>query len=122
MAQTRYVTLRVWLDGPAAPDALDEASLPNLATLDLGNGAKVSRPILLGEAQTALDIVADVVGLALAARELGRWLYGLTRKDGVVIERIGRTTVRHVTADGITEVVQEEIEREVKASADRSER
>jgi hypothetical protein len=111
----RYVTVRVVLGGPAAPSALDEASLPPLQSLDLGDGASASRPLLLSETPVAiLNVVADVTTIVASVAALGGWLYKLTHRKGVVIERIGRTTIERVTEDEIVRVLREEIEREVE--------
>jgi len=113
--QIRYVTVRVTLSGPNAPLALDEASLAPAESLELGDGVHVSRALLLSETPVeVLSIVADVTTIAVSVATLARWLSKLTRRKGVVIERIGRTTVERVTEDEIVRVIREEIEREVQ--------
>ena len=115
----RYVTVRVVLGGPAASVALEEASLPPLESLDLGDGARASRPLLLSEmAVEILDVVADVTTIATSVAVLAGWLYKLTHRKGAVIERIGRTTIEYITEDEIVRVLREEIEREVEKRAD----
>ena len=111
----RYVTVRVVLGGPAASIALDEASLPPNESLDLGDGARASRSLLLSEMPVEiLNVVANVTAIATSVAVLAGWLYKLTHRKGAVIERIGRTTIERITEDEIVRVLREEIEREVK--------
>ena len=111
----RYVTTRVTLTGSVAPIALEEAGLVPGRSLELGDGASASRPILLSETPIEiLNIVADVATITASVATLAHWLHKLSRRKGVVIERIGRTTIERVTENEIVRVLHEEIRREVE--------
>lgn len=116
-APIRYVTIDVRLTGAGASTALDEASLPPGESLSLGDGASASRAVLLSEAPPEiLSVVADVTAIAASVAALGHWLYTLTRRKGVVVECIGRSTVERLTEDEIVRVIHEEIERRARAT------
>jgi len=114
----RYVTIDVRLTGAGASTALDEASLPPGESLRLGDGASASRAVLLSEAPLEIvSVVADVTAIAASVAALGHWLYTLIRRKGVVVERIGRSTVERLTEDEIVRVIHEEIERRARATS-----
>jgi hypothetical protein len=111
----RFITVDVRLTGPNVSTALDEMSLQPGAHLDLGDGASTSRAILLSEVPVEiLNVVADLTTIAASVAMLASWLHKLLRHDGVVVERIGRTVVEHITEDEIVRVLHEEIERKVE--------
>jgi hypothetical protein len=114
----RFVTVDVRLTGPNVSTALDQMLLEPGAHLDLGDGASTSRAILLSDAPVEiLNVVADVTTIVASVAMLANWLHRLLQHDGVVVERIGRTVVEHITTDEIVRVLHEEIVRKVESPA-----
>jgi predicted nucleotide-binding protein len=112
--QTRFITLRVVLGGARASQALEDVSLPPMRSLDLGEGASASRPLLLSEeVLEVLNVVVDVATLAASVAVLANWLHSLASQKDVTIESIEQTPLEREAEEDIARIVREEVERKL---------
>jgi hypothetical protein len=110
------VSFDVYLAGPDVSDALSEIDLDPQARMDLGDGASVSRMLLLSTSPSEiLSFAADIATVTTSVGVIAGWLYKLSQRKGVQIERIERTIIEQTTEEGLTRLVREEIERKLQA-------